>query len=298
MTLNELRNIVKKNLSKTLESLSSQRTRVEDDFNINNLTKPDVRSIAIDLSAFIPSTFDSPYNEDGTSLINEEVTTPMPIGELRKRLKDFGFKRWQITSKIECNKVRIVILYADMAHNTEFLANLMKTFGWIKSTVSVPKPMYGTTIRTMSFDPIAQKPLTKEARQYKYMYHWTPYQKVTSIMSAGLEPRNENLFLSYLPKVHLMKGDITKEDAAKLGWTLFNRNFLAPNGNYVLLRIGISKVPDNIDFYGDPRFKYGYYTTETIPAPAIDIFGAIQYKDRYNFNNEQICVMTKNDTMI
>lgn len=46
---------------------------------------------------------------------------------------------------------------------------------------------------------------------------------------------------------------------------------------YILYRIDTSKIPDNVRFYGDPNYKYGYFTEVTIPTQALTIIKGIEY---------------------
>ena len=158
--------------------------------------------------------------------------------------------------------------------------------------------LYGIPVRVMDFDPKEQKPLTKEARKYQYLYHWTPFKNLQSILQNGIEVRSDNEYFSYSPKVYLMKGDIPKSEASKLGWMLFFRNTSLKEKKYALLRVSMNKVPNDIDFYGDPRFPFGYFTKAAIPPQALELFGEITYKDKYCYNNEPITVLAKDDSMV
>lgn len=95
-----------------------------------------------------------------------------------------------------------------------------------------------------------------------------------------------------------MKGDIPKTEASKLGWMLYNKNKNLHDGEYALLRISMNNVPSNVDFFGDPRFAYGYFTKQTIPPQALELYGKITYSDKYNYKCEQIQVLSDKDTMV
>lgn len=294
----DFKKIIKESLTMVLETISDDPLHIEDFFDINSLSAKDVKSIATDISVFFAGKgYYSNISDDGETIINENTNVTMPIGQLRQELKKLGFKNWQIKSQIAFNKVRVVILYADIAKNTNIIVNKMASCGWVKASVSNPKVLYGVPIRVMTFDPEEQKSLTKEARRYHYLYHWTPYKNLNSILNNGIEARSENDYLSYSPKAHLMKGDISKSEASSLGWKLFRMNNSLKDGHYALLRITMAKVPENIEFYGDSRYPYGYFTKETIPSLSLDLFGEIIYRDKFNYNNETINVLVANDTM-
>lgn len=298
ITEKRLNQIINESIKDTLKSSTEQTLKIEDYFNIGSLTPNDIKSIANDLRVFIQGQgYDSDMSDDGEMLIKEGANATMPVGQLRKELKKLGFKQWQITSKILNNKVRVVVLYADLGKNTNIIVDKMSSFGWTKALISGPMILYGIRIRAMSFDPAVQKTITKEARKYKFLYHWTPYGNVNSILKSGIEPRSENDYLSYPPKAHLMKGDIPKREASSFGWRLYNMNKSLKDGHYALLRVDVSKVPENVEFYGDPRFSYGYFTKETVPPSSLELFGDINYADKYNYNNESINIFGSNDTM-
>lgn len=293
----ELTELIKKSVNMVLEEyIDNQPLRVEDYFDINSISKKDIMSIANDLTAFIPRMFGSPISDDGELMLDENVNVTMPIGQLRKELKKFGFKQWQIKSAIVANKVRVLILYADINKNTNVIENEMLLFGWSKAKISQPVIIQGITCRVMEFDPMIQKPITKEARKFEYLYHLTPQSNVLSILKNGIEPRSENDYLSYPPKAHLLKGNISQNIASYVGWQLFHVKKGLTDGNYALLRIETNKLPENIEFYKDPRFEYGYYSNGVIPSSAIEVFGKIEYTDKEHFNNEQITFL-KNNTM-
>ena len=298
LTEEQLKQVVKGSVVMVLESVSEEPLRIEDYFDLNAISEKDIRSIATDIRVYLGHDYGSDLTDEGELIIKEGASATMPIGQLRKELKGLGFKQWQIKSEIVANKVRIVILYADIALNTNIIINKMLSCGWTKARISSPMLYRGTQIRVMDFDPKEQKSLTKEARKYDYLYHWTPYHNLSSITTNGIEPRSENDFLSYLSKAHLLKGDIPKREASKIGWLLFNANKTLRDGHYALLRVTMANVPNDIEFYGDPRYQYGFFTKETIPPSAIELFGEITYKDKNNYRFENITVIASDDTMI
>ena len=156
--------------------------RIEDYFDLSKLTEKDVRLVSNDIRVFIPHTFDEILSDEGEILIKESTYLTLPVNQVKKELKKLGFLDWQIKSEIRANKVKIIILYADIDKNTDIVVNKMLTCGWSKARISKPQYIYGTLFRVMDFDPIEQDPLTKEARFHKYLYHLTPHHNVDSIL--------------------------------------------------------------------------------------------------------------------
>ena len=272
--------------------------RIEDYFDLSKLTEKDVRLISNDIRVFIPHTFDEILSDEGEILIKESAYLTLPVNQVRKELKKLGFLDWQIKSEIRANKVKIIILYADIDKNTDIVVNKMLTCGWSKARISEPQMKYGLALRVMDFDPMEQDPLTKEAHRHKYLYHLTPYKNVETIQQHGIEARSENDYLSYPPKAHIIKGNVSEEIISKLGWLLYSRNKKLNDGRYALFRIETSKVPQSIEFYGDPRFEYGYFTRESIPSSAIELYAWIAYKDKYNYRNETLNLFNPNDNTL
>lgn len=298
LSINELAGHIASGIIENAHKQDSEKIRVEDYFDLSKLSKEDVLGMATDLRVYLYGRgFDSSFTQDGNLVIKEGASNTTPIKQLRNELRKLGFKQWQIKSEIACNKVRVVILYADVVKNTDIIEKEMLSLGWTLAHTSDPTIVYGVPVRVMNFDPKEQRKLTKDARKYHYLYHWTPYKNLASVLRYGIEPRSENDFLSYPPRVHLIKGDTPKHEAAKLGWMLFNINKKEQTGAYALVRVNVKDVPENVDFFGDPRFSYGYFTTSLIPPEAIEFFGRIQYTDKYNYNNEDIVVVSQNDTM-
>jgi len=61
--------------------------------------------------------------------------------------------------------------------------------------------------------------------------------------------------------------------------------------------VDVDKIPKSTLFYGDSRCEFGITTKCLIPPEAVEIFGEIEYKDKFNYHNEMLTVVVKNDTM-
>ena len=151
----QLNNIIKEGFSNVLENLSVSSFKVEDFFDIQSLSKKDLLSLATDLLSFIGGEgYGSKFNDNGELFIKEESNRTMPIKELRKELQKIGFKQWQIKTAIYANKVRVVILLADLAKNIQVVENKMLDCGWTKARISEPTIVQGIKLRIMDFGRI------------------------------------------------------------------------------------------------------------------------------------------------
>ena len=293
-----------KKMGENVELLNEQKRqrrqsiRVEDFFDIYSIPREDLMSIVNDMRAFLPNKFGGNLLWNGKKLIAEKEVLTLPFEKVKEELLKLGWLPWQIKSDVYANGIEVIILYADVAKNTQVISAEMESLGWSTACISKPVTRYGAKFRVIDFDPIEQDSAKEKARMYNYLYHWTPFSNVESILKNGIEPRNQNDRFSYPPKAHLLKGDITKKFASEFGWELFNKNKGNKDGHYALIRITMRLIPETIDFFEDPRFDYGFFSKETIPSKSLDIFGEIIYKDKYNYNKEPISVLAENDTMV
>jgi hypothetical protein len=199
--------------------VACEKIKVEDFFDIGSISHKDIVSITNDMRAFLQvKTFDSYSDYEQRKLVTEDVDRTLTVTELKTELKNLGFKLWQIKSEVCCNKNRVAILYVDMAKNTDVIKEEMESFGWEYSDISDEFIIHKTRCRVMTFDPSFPKEVTGDVLSSKYLYHWTPESRVSSIMVNGIEARSENHFLKYKPKVHLMKDVVTKMEASILGY--------------------------------------------------------------------------------
>lgn len=66
---------------------------------------------------------------------------------------------------------------------------------------------------------------------------------------------------------------MTIDDLVIIGEQLSNVNKSPSNdGDYTLLSVSTNDIPDDIDFYKDPRYEHGFYTKQTIPPSALNVF--------------------------
>ena len=149
-----LRGLVEKALGRVIEGYGYDDIGVEGLFDIDSLSREDVLSMATDLRVYLMgNVFDSDLTVDGDLIINEGVSDVMGIGGLRKELGKLGFKQWQIKSEVRSNRVRTVILYADIEKNTDIIKNKMLGYGWTVSYISGVMVKEGIPLRVMGFDP-------------------------------------------------------------------------------------------------------------------------------------------------
>lgn len=282
-----------------INDLIGEKINPEDYFDIDSISQEEIDSITNDMRAFLQlKSFDSYSDYQKRESVTEDINKTLSINKLKTELKKLGFKLWQIKSEICSNENRVAILYVDISKNTEVIKEEMESFGWEYVDISDEFIIHKTRCRIMTFDPSFPKEISKSVFSSKYIYHWTPKERLSSILSNGIEPRSENLFLKYKPKVYLMKESVTKEEASILGWQLYKLNTKLLDGQYSIVRINVDKIPRTTIFYGDTRCECGITTKSLIPSEAIEEFGKIEYIDKKNYHHEMISVIVKDDTMV
>ena len=127
-------NIIKESID---EALLNTILNIEDYFDIKSLNKNKIQMIASDMRAFFNASYGNRLSDEGKLIFEDELKT-LSIKALRKELSKLGFKQWQIKTDIIANKVRVVILYADLGKNTEIITNEMASFGWTRARISSP----------------------------------------------------------------------------------------------------------------------------------------------------------------
>lgn len=184
----------------------------------------------------------------------------------------FHLKDWQVIIAAPNNKVEIIVVYAGLLRNSKKIKNAMLSQKFFDSRTwwTFKK---GMLWRAIKFEPLKQPDLTKEAKSFDKLFHLSLMVNMASIKVNGLVPCHKNNFFKYPDRVYVLYGNITENQIIYLGKQLYEKDKQNPqnNGNYVLYSIDTKKLPNNIRFYGDPNYRYGYFTEETIPPQALSI---------------------------
>lgn len=173
--LNEdaLRKIIKNVVYKTLESTTQEEgLNIASLFNFDHIPEEELKQQYIDLSFTVSSAgYGGKFMGANGSILKEEASSTLSIVETKHQLQTkFHFKEWQFATQDGCNGVRLVVLYPGIFKNTKLIKDAMMACGWslaVKGFIIKDKMVW----RAMSFDPMFQKDVSAEARQYNYLYH-------------------------------------------------------------------------------------------------------------------------------
>lgn len=256
---------------------------IEKLFHIDSIPIEELEDQYIDLSSIVSSSgYGGRFMGTNGKILKEEALSTLSIDETKSQIKDkFQLKDWQFATKNGKNGIELVVLYPGIFKNTKLIKDAMLACGWsVATTGYIFKHMM--LWRVISFDPIFQDDVYSEARQYDYLFHWTPLYNYQSILKDGLIPKSENKYFDYPDRLHFIKGNASMQEVYNIGQQLCASNKkYKNNGDYILLGIDMSKLPREIEIFYDPRYECGYYTKESIPSSSIiPLIG-------YNFKHKQ-----------
>jgi hypothetical protein len=252
-------------------------------FNLNRVSKNDINNQYIDLSILIRfAGYGHHIQNIKNSIIYESVNYTTNANDLIKELKVlFDFKDWQIVIHSEANNVELILLYADINDNFQIIEETMNSYGWTLG-VSENVSLYDKKWKAMSFELMFEDNITNEVKSCKYIFHWTPLYNKDIIEKDGLLPKESNRIFKYLKRLHVLRGDTPFNEIIHIGKMLCKNN-MNPlnNGKYILYGILTKDLPNNIIFYYDPRYDWGFITKNSICA------NLLQEILIYDFNNDK-----------
>lgn len=157
------------------------------------------------------------------------------------------------------------------------LIQLMRTCGYFPNggfeRSTVDKRFGGIT-----FEPKFSEDITDLVRKKcRFLYHSTSATLVDKIMKNGLIPKSNNSLFLFPDRIYCMKGDnLTYLQKTQLKSIQDKRNSTEPylrNPNdkleYVLLKIDLTKISDDVRFYNDPAAPRAVFCHDNIPVSAI-----------------------------
>lgn len=257
--------------------------KIEDYWNLSSLTNGQIDSLNTDLSVFIHG---NGYGDvlqyiDGKPVISESYEKrTYTFDEVKKVLKSkFWFSDWQIREDDGENNVKLILLFSVINQNYVIIVKEMETLGWTKSYITDEIYVNGIPVIAISFDPLYQLSIKDTVRRWAFVLHASPSYNKESILQKGLIPSSQNSRFDYPPRVHLLKPTIPYTELKRICEVLSQtNNDPRNNGEYCLLQVDLSKVPEDIEFYFDPRYEYGIYSKKTIPSNAITYVNSMNVK--------------------
>ena len=217
--------------------------------------------------------------------VNEAVGEIMsPDNVVRQIIQKYGLNQQLVVKKEAYNKIYVYVIVACIGHNDELIESDMKKLGYFLGARGNVQNIQGMRFQVLQFEPYSQmqnNETTNIKKRYNYLFHWTPEYNLNGIMQNGLIPSKKNNLFNYPPRIYLMKEDGDQHEILNLGQQLCLVNSNQDNnGIYVLLRINLNTIDNNIQFYYDPNSVIGIYTEQSIPPSNIAVIGKFNFKNK------------------
>lgn len=284
LTESDLHKIIKESVQ-TIFQDNNDKT----DFDINSIVISDIdieilKQSYVDLR-LIPTriSYDNPLTK--FHIVNESEGDIMPPDNVVNAIIQKYHLNSQLVAKMEAsNKIYIYIITACIGHNEKLIEDDMKKMGYFLGVRGKVQNIQGMLFRTLQFEPYSQmqNDETKNIKQkYEYLYHWTPKYHLKSILKNGLIPNFQNKMFNYPQRIYLMKGDCDLFQMKDLGQQLcFVNTDQRNNGKYILLRIELKNMDDDVHFYYDSNTNIGIYTEQAISPTSIKVINEFMFQTK------------------
>lgn len=282
LTESDLYRMIKESVQTILRNNDS-----EEEFDINSIDISDIdieilKQSYIDLR-LVPTriSYDDPLSNFNN--INESEGDIMPPDNVVKTIIQKYHLNSQLVVKVEAsNKIYIYIINACIGHNEKLIEDDMKKMGYFLGIRGRVQNIQGMLFQTLQFEPYSQMQndeTTNIKQAYDHLYHWTPKYNVNNILQNGLIPSHKNKMFNYPQRIYLMKGNCDLFQMEDLGQRLCSVNTdKRNNGKYVLLKIDLTNIGDDIHFYYDSNASIGIYTEQAIPPTSIKVVNEFTFQ--------------------
>ena len=199
-------------------------------------------------------------------VLNEGLIRTYPIEKTKEyliSLYDFDESQVEIINDNNVDKLRFII-----PNNKNIINKVKKAMDLCGYFCSVEKEYpYIDNWVYLNFEPKNQDDVNDYVRGMKEIYHVTEENNIEKIMKIGLVPKFKNPLFSYPERVYLFMEETHPNEI--YGLTKQFKDLKKDENKHCLLVIDVEKIPDNVNFYLDPNYRYGIYTKDNIPPTAI-----------------------------
>lgn len=237
---------------------------------------------------FIPSLSIFDNSKDINQIIDEGLIHTYPVDKVKTKIVTDCWLNPedvipQVRTSINGDKITLIFVVIDKYDSSEKKGDIitqMNRYGYFLARDFQPHRQFPNRLLGM-FEPKFTNKINDELRQScRYLYHTAPFILLNKIQTIGLTPRTKNSQYKYPPRVFFMRGDkMDSEQIRHLGNVQKARNNSArdtnnPKENYqhCLIKLDLSKIPNNVNFYNDPNSHGGIFTYDNIsPTAIVDI---------------------------
>lgn len=226
------------------------------------------------------------YNE--TKVINHLCHTYKLADKIKSYKKHHQKYQGYIESCENKNHCSVILLALPKSHKEllkEITSSMERSCGWFL-VCKLKKSLPGH--ECWQFEKKKDNDATSDVKSQEYIYHLCPTSRLQKILHVGLTPKKNTWKAYKLDDEHTYKD----RHGQHYGWKSIDRvyaflkkpneNFLKNNNfkkgkdiesveGYTLLKIEVSKLKSDVEFYFDPRSEGAVFTLEPIPHSAISV---------------------------
>ena len=280
LNLDDIRDIVSESVFKAIQEINRPDVN---DINITNIDYNILKKIVIDYRLIPTSTS---YGDELSmgGLLKEAYGHSVPPDEAMLKLSNKYSIPSALFKKVEHHhNIYVYLITCLIGENDKLIEDDMDKLGYYLSNVGDTVFVNGNKFHVLQFEPYSQYQEDETENIIKnneYLYHWTPEYALNDILKNGLIPDCKNDLLKFPPRVYLILDNVTDDYKDILGYQLFTHNKNPNNdGNYILLKIDISKLNNDNKFYYDPNSSIGIYTEDKINIEAIEPIKKLNFKN-------------------
>ena len=270
----------------SFDEFTLKNTKFDDipfeDFKLSLIPYKELKTQYVKFSdKHIPMTIDDPLIEScKQNRLLEGIKSTFDIFETKEFIsRKYNLNDWQFQIKMFANDIYVGIVIPHIDNNEKIVCEDMTSLGYYE-TKRWTDDIDGLTYTFIRFDPKYPKDITDVVSDMNIIYHVSPKYNLESIKKFGFIPKHENTLFKYPPKIHFIKGNVSKSNIEHLIKQLNNENKNPKNnGEYILFTIDVSKIPDNVKFIGDSCYKYGICTEDKVPYDSVISTKEINVKD-------------------
>ena len=240
------------------------------------------------LEKFIAS--DEVFQEGDLRLVNHTITYNNPVSlymgcQLREGLihtypidksiqyvKDyFQLEDWRIQkSGIGADDNGIVVRIPSVGINVELIKKAMSLCGYHLSYPREENIPQNEEVE-LFFKAKHEDDRSEQIRQEETtLLHITPAYNEGKIRHIGLSPKSKNDLFDYPDRIYLLRGSTPKDRVLDLIKRLhYTNKSLGNNGEYLIYRLDLSRIPENVKLCIDTTCEFGLYATQNIRPDVI-----------------------------
>lgn len=175
----------------------------------------------------------------------------------------------------------------NVGNNVEVFSKAMNLCGFFLSTKGHPIIKNNVEWLLLQYEPKFQNDESNTIRSSEnVLYHVTPKYNENKILKNGLSPRWKNNLFFFPDRIYLIKGSTSEDEIINITKQLyFSNNSKGNDGNYIILKINLSEIPENVKMFIDNNYKNGIFITDNIKPNCITDIGDI------NMNNEKVKIV-------